>query len=153
MIKDIKCLSFWGMTRLANDNIDNPEFFKENFFISVIDMGLNDILEESENIINLHFADIPYPIKGHIHFDETHAMKVKTLLNRIKNTPGESGRLYINCHAGVSRSGALGTYAREYLDMDYQEFKNMNPHIVPNRHVLKVLGGDFFLSEEEGLDA
>ncbi|MFA5313595.1 MAG: hypothetical protein WC375_09835 [Methanomassiliicoccales archaeon] len=45
--------------------------------------------------------------------------------------------LIVHCDAGVSRSGAIGTWINDFLEMDYSKFKKNNPYIQPNPHVLK----------------
>ncbi len=47
--------------------------------------------------------------------------------------------MIVHCAAGVSRSGAVGLFVRDYFSLDYSEFKRQNPHIVPNLWVSKVL--------------
>jgi len=55
--------------------------------------------------------------------------------------------IIIHCAAGVSRSGAVGTFLAEYYGVDWREFARMNPQILPNQYVLKLLriaaGEDF----------
>lgn len=49
------------------------------------------------------------------------------------------GLLVVHCDAGISRSGAVGTFAVDFLRLDYQEFINKNTYIRPNYYVLRVL--------------
>jgi predicted protein tyrosine phosphatase len=51
----------------------------------------------------------------------------------------EQETLLIHCDAGISRSGAIGTWACDYLGLNYFEFQKMNPFIHPNPHVLSLL--------------
>ena len=45
----------------------------------------------------------------------------------------------IHCTAGISRSGAVGTYVSERIGMGYGELKRENPQIIPNQHILSML--------------
>ena len=46
----------------------------------------------------------------------------------------------LHCGAGISRSGAIGTFLFEnFGDGNYEEFKRKNPQICPNPRVLRLL--------------
>lgn len=45
----------------------------------------------------------------------------------------------VHCAAGISRSGAVGTFVHDYYQGDYEVFKRDNPHIFPNSHILSLL--------------
>jgi predicted protein tyrosine phosphatase len=46
----------------------------------------------------------------------------------------------VHCAAGISRSGAVGTFIHNlYGTMTYEEFKRKNPQIQPNGHILRLL--------------
>jgi predicted protein tyrosine phosphatase len=47
--------------------------------------------------------------------------------------------LVVHCDAGISRSGAVGTFAVDFLRLNYQEFTKGNPYLRPNYFVLRVL--------------
>ena len=51
----------------------------------------------------------------------------------------QQGVLIAHCDAGVSRSGAIGTFAVDFFNLDYQEFTKENPHVRPNYYVLRLL--------------
>lgn len=51
----------------------------------------------------------------------------------------ENGVLVVHCDAGISRSGACGVFAVDFLRLDYQKFIQDNNYIHPNPHVLRVL--------------
>ncbi len=46
----------------------------------------------------------------------------------------------VHCAAGVSRSGAVGTFINDYYGESLEVFKKINPHIHPNVHVKVLLG-------------
>jgi len=47
--------------------------------------------------------------------------------------------LVVHCDAGISRSGAVGTFAVDFLHLNYQDFTKNNPYLRPNYYVLRVL--------------
>jgi predicted protein tyrosine phosphatase len=47
--------------------------------------------------------------------------------------------LLIHCTAGISRSGAIGEVISDYLGKNYKEFKQINPQILPNSYVKKIM--------------
>lgn len=87
-----------------------------------------------------------------ISFNHGMAKVVINFINEVNSH--EDGVLVVHCDAGISRSGAIGTFAVDYLGLDYFAFKEDNPNIMPNPYVfsiLKDLSGmnNFF---KEGLD-
>jgi predicted protein tyrosine phosphatase len=52
--------------------------------------------------------------------------------------------LYVNCMAGISRSGAVGTFAHRYAQTDRDHFERTNPEIMPNTHVLRLLMREWY---------
>jgi len=51
----------------------------------------------------------------------------------------ENGVLVVHCDAGISRSGACGVFAVDFLRLDYHKFILENNYIHPNPHVLNTL--------------
>lgn len=45
----------------------------------------------------------------------------------------------LHCTAGVSRSGAVGTFINDYVGGNWNELMRKNPSIIPNTHVYKLL--------------
>lgn len=118
-----------------------PELLTLNKIISINDPedgALFDI--EHPNLLSLSFHDISCNtlfLREDIYtlFDTSHA---KEVINFIRSF-SQGDNILVHCFAGVSRSGAIGTFIREVFNTDYDEFKKTNPQIVPNTHVLKVL--------------
>ena len=71
-------------------------------------------------------------------FSVSQAEEVITFINLIKDAE-EDAVLVVHCDAGVSRSGAVGTFVCDYLGLDYNEFMSENKGIMPNPYVLKLL--------------
>lgn len=45
----------------------------------------------------------------------------------------------IHCTAGISRSGAVGDYISQRLNINHSDFRDDNPSILPNPYVLSLL--------------
>ena len=55
----------------------------------------------------------------------------------IKNA--EKKQFIVHCAAGVSRSGAIASFIREYFNEDEDLFNRKNPYIKPNIRILSIL--------------
>jgi predicted protein tyrosine phosphatase len=88
----------------------------------------------------LQFDDIEKPMsyKGRdlILFTEAQAKQIVAFLDEIKDT---HPLLLCSCDAGISRSGAVGEFACDYLGLDKNKFYAHNPFIHPNIHVKTML--------------
>lgn len=71
-----------------------------------------------------------------VYFDDDMARRVCAFIARAhRRDPDRRALLLVNCHAGVSRSGAIADFARAVVGVDYSDFRRLNPQIVPNTHV------------------
>lgn len=108
----------------ANDAfilISNPEGFP------------GKLMEDSSQVLNTAFWD-------NEDFGSFGVTKAKEIINFIDAVNlKEDVHLNIQCPLGVSRSGTVASFACEYLNLDRQRFRALNPQIVPNIHVLKIL--------------
>jgi predicted protein tyrosine phosphatase len=94
---------------------------------------------QHKRLLNLKFHDLSYKVSWWSQlFTVEQADQVLEFLTRIKNS-NEGNDLLIHCAAGVCRSGAVGSFAREFLGLDYEGFAKTNPQIVPNILVLHLL--------------
>ena len=98
--------------------------------------------ENHANVLNLKFGDYSqeavelYPQNCDHIFSEDMANQVIDHIIANKDKP----LAIIHCGAGISRSGAIGTFLFDRCgDGDYDAFKRKNPRITPNQHVLKTL--------------
>lgn len=140
---------------LRNQYYSNKEWFddKNNYFISIA--GLEDgceypnpfLSKDSKRVLHLLFDDVTESEKDNpscILFNETHADKI---FNFVKTIPIDV-TLYVNCAAGVSRSGAVGYLINEYINRnnsnDYKDFEINNSHILPNPMIVRILKKKFF---------
>lgn len=95
---------------------------------------------EHPNLLSIVFHDVSYPspgieAAGYLIFNSGHAEDIINFLDKCEPTDN----LIVHCFLGVSRSGAVGIFARELFNADYDYFKRANPVIVPNVLILKLL--------------
>lgn len=99
--------------------------------------------------LSLHFADITRDEYFKYYeelkrkrcdalFNEEQARQIIEFVNKI-NKKDDDEYLVVHCDAGISRSGAVGTFINDYLGLDYKQFKDMNRGIRPNQYILDVL--------------
>jgi len=122
----------------------NVESGAKTFFISINDtVGTKEkpyFKVDKSNVMNLFFddieKDIEHPEYGRIKaFTKTQAIE---LIKFIENNKDKETCI-VHCSAGISRSGAIGTFVNDYFSGDYNEFKKQNPHVLPNGLVLRIL--------------
>lgn len=84
-------------------------------------------------------------------FTQDHAKKIKEFIDSFKDSyKWFDGKLYVNCAAGISRSGAVGYCLNEYVNNNkenyfyYNLFKEQNSHIQPNPMVKRILSNELF---------
>lgn len=153
MIKEIKVFSRFHMDTIARGFVYPPSDYW--YLISIYGQTFTPLIgfqrfatKESilemgcQNYISLQFTDITKeqyekePIEGRNYwtlFDNKHAEKIITFLDAIHKDPKDA-MLVVHCHAGVSRSGAIATFASEYLGVEFYD-----PYVKPNEWVLKLL--------------
>lgn len=106
---------------------------------------------ETDNVLPLEFEDIdlddwqsngiaPVTVDGNPLrvFTAEQAKRVCSFVRRAHAAPGADW-LVVNCMAGVSRSGAIVEFARQVCGGSYDLFRAMNPQIVPNAYVGRLL--------------
>lgn len=95
------------------------------------------------NVLIEHFPDfgenISYDQIGQGNFSVFSEYKAKRMYEFIKKNKDKSLAI-IHCGAGISRSGAVGTFIHDlYGTVSWDEFKRKNPQISPNMYILKLL--------------
>ena len=126
---------------LKNNNIDdsNVDTYKNSAFICINDTTGSyyhePILTEHFNVLNLFFDDVETDTCEYRAFTENDAKRVISFLDVNKNVK----LLLVHCGAGVSRSGAIGQFALDYLNGDKDQFNFDNSFILPNSRVLQML--------------
>ena len=137
----------WNIGPLPVYRCPDSVFWKENNFISIrhsSDADPNCAFPiDGENILKLRFDDaVDDPDHTLVLFDAEIAEKIVTFIRRIDT----SRLLFVNCGAGISRSGAVGEvlndYFNKYLDLnalDDEYFRRLNRQIQGNPLVCRVL--------------
>lgn len=102
--------------------------------------------DENDRVLKLDFNDSVAPEEGVILFSKKMADAVIDFFHKMLDSKNDESRLYVNCGAGVSRSGAIGEAAniffnrlKEENDEDYYKFYQVNPQIQPNLRVKEML--------------
>ncbi len=70
-------------------------------------------------------------------FSEDQARQIIDFVSRVHSEQENTG-LVVHCDAGISRSGAVGVWACDYLGLNYQNFVAHNC-VYPNQFVLRML--------------
>jgi len=94
------------------------------------------------NVLNLRFDDVEEDLQVSPTNKEMTQAFTKYDAERIVKFLESNTRintLVIHCAAGISRSGAVGQFALDYLNGDKENFKLNNSHISPNARVLQLL--------------
>jgi len=104
-------------------------YFKRNHS-NVLIMNFGDFSETAaDNLLKEGYTGV---------FNDFRAKKLYEFIKKNKN----KSLAVIHCGAGVSRSGAVGTFIWDLYgknSMTWDEFIRKNPRIEPNQHILKLL--------------
>lgn len=163
-IKSVRAVSYRAIQRWKEEPHDSPItswglWFDNVWLIHITDVDMPSLFHDSEKCITLKFEDIDpnwfAKKKGYMEnddqailsgvfsgeriFSQADAKKVLDFLHRANANPDSNDALLVNCMAGVSRSGAVVDFARVMFGIGFDEFKRLNPRIVPNRHVKQLL--------------
>lgn len=100
------------------------------------------IHEETEDRIALQFSDLDGNEEDRhpdsILFNKDMAEKIVGFLKEA-NSRDSNDLLVVNCHMGISRSGAVSWFARSVFGIDYSDWKRQNRQVIPNNLVLELL--------------
>jgi predicted protein tyrosine phosphatase len=120
------------------------------YFISIA--GLADgceypcpfLCKDSKRVLHLLFDDVTERERDNPSlrlFDQDHANKILEFIKTIPNA--EDTVIYVNCAAGISRSGAVGYCLNVYFNMENEKeflfFREMNKQIQPNPMIKRIL--------------
>lgn len=133
----------WGLNK---ENVEQME--KEGLYIISINdpKGWNEQEDFTDkclsNVLTMEFGDIRIELteeylKSHGFefkvFDYDDAHEIKSFIEKIKANHPDNFQLIIHCHAGVSRSAAVGLYAWQKLGLgNVIEFEEANPNTAYN---------------------
>lgn len=128
--------------------------FSKSIFISICGHGDNHYFKfNHDNVLNIKFDDLSDEEFKRVNradlvlFTEEHARKIIAFLekNRDKNY------CWVHCAAGVSRSGAVGTFINDHFsDVHYFNFMDANRNIKPNSYILSVLNKVYYEGDRSG---
>lgn len=95
-------------------------------------------------VVQTKYHDVVVPhgsehkFQDYILMKESDADRIVRLILESHNKPGDTF-LLVNCMAGISRSGAVATFANFACDADFTKLIQLNPQIRPNAHNLRML--------------
>lgn len=114
-------ISIWSSTGtpLLTDNV-----------LQLLDLHLGKPL-----VLSLCFDDVIESVGGYRLFSPHHAELVLDFADSAKDVE----TLVVQCDAGISRSAAVALFVAAHYNHDLAEFRRLNPFIVPNRLVIRML--------------
>lgn len=142
----------WREEEKSVYNTPDSGFWVEHNFITIRhsaeDNPFCGIPVERPNILRLQFDDVVENPEGDLMlFNIEIAQQIKKFVLGID----QSKELYVNCAAGISRSGAVGDVLNDYFNrypnfnaIDDYYFKQYNRQILPNPLVRNLLYKVFF---------
>ena len=136
----INKMNFDSLMIAKNITNENVELLKQSFFISINNTntslyGNSYFNSDKSNVKALYFDDCG---KDKLNEVAMNINQAKELFEFIKQNIHKESCI-VHCSAGISRSGAVGLFINEYLHQDCNEFKNINPQIQPNHHILTLM--------------
>ena len=125
---------------MAYNNItnDNVEDIKDVFFISIHYTGTDSstyYFENKSNVKVMVFDDCSFKHNHEVPMTEEQAIELLDFIDEHV----DKEECIVHCAAGISRSGAVGTFICDYTDTDFNVFIQNNPQIHPNPLVLNLL--------------
>lgn len=128
---------FERMLHSKSINEDNIESTEGEFFISIIDSGAPQLMNDKSNFLTLQFDDVEKSIPGKV---KTLSPTDSKILNQFIQNNRDKEYLFVHCSAGISRSGTIGKYVVDVLNGDELFFKKNNKHIdVKNYFIERLL--------------
>lgn len=122
-----------------------PNFLDSHFAISICDPGEKRAFDGAhEHLLKLTFCDvgageIPRGLRRKYPCMSRHdALRTIAFIKRCRSASAVLD-LVVHCNAGISRSGAVGRFAVEFLHLSRLEFHENNRLVFPSSHVLGLL--------------
>ena len=144
MITSITCLSYEGMLERAK----HYRIPANVFVVSIVDPEEAPIFAaDTDRIITLRFHDLDpeWPVDperdprpSYVFMNEEDAKRIVNHVVKFHEHP-EPWELLVNCMAGISRSGAVGTFVQRVVGIPAEQFLTQNTGLRPNPYVLKLL--------------
>ena len=166
MIKEVKIYSRFQIKKIAlTDGLNFPYSQRPWYLISIYtdeeDNFKGTDTEDKfkqlgcKNMLPLHFWDITdstrdmerlkrwfgadFKEEDAVLFNDQLAEQVIGFLILCNQCDNEDSVLVVHCDAGISRSGAVGTFAVDYFGLNYNDFIKDNPGLSPNSFVSRIL--------------
>jgi len=118
------------------------------FVVSIVDPEHEPIFEQdTDRIITLRFHDLDpqWPVDperdqrpSYVFMNEEDAKRIVNHVVKFHEHP-EPWELLVNCMAGISRSGAVGTFVQRVAGIPAEQFLTQNTGLRPNPYVHKLL--------------
>ena len=121
-------ISIWDQEEGA---LKNVETLKKKGLQDIVSINFTDITDKE-------YEKIRKKDPRHVLFNEDHAKQIVNFMEKIQKDP-QDAVLVVHCSAGISRSGAVGTFACDYCRLDYNNFIGGNHYIRANQWVLALL--------------
>ena len=119
-------------------NSDNINILQQLGCRDCLSLCFADITDNNYDQVKKRWFKMGKDLDEIILFDKDMAKSVISFVDRL-NREKEDSSLIVHCRAGISRSGAVGTFACDFCGINYDDFKCINPNIFPNYHVLRLL--------------
>lgn len=120
---------------------------KDLMFISINDtLGTDAVpyFNNHKNVKVLYFDDVEEDLETNQGtakaFTKQQAAEIIDFLEQNK----QATTCIVHCTAGISRSGAVGLFVNDYFGADYDTFKVLNPHTLPNGKVTQLLNRELY---------
>ena len=112
------------------------EFLTESTIKALKELGMKEYV----SVCFWDICDDPVVLRDYPNAILFNEQMGKDIIGMITRAEGwDNAVLVAHCDAGVSRSGAVGAFAVEYLGLDYETFMEENPYTVPNPLVMSTL--------------
>lgn len=153
-------VEFHGMLERNNIDDTNIDEFTKYAFICINDNRgeyyHHPLLKQKHyNVLNLWFDDIEHDgAESPTNKENTKAFTTKqaTQIVEFLDSNKSIDILFVHCAAGISRSGAVGRFALDYLEGDRENFKINNNYILPNGRVLRMLNEAWRIKKSKTYD-
>jgi protein-tyrosine phosphatase len=130
-------ISIWSAEELITPF--NRETLSKIGCTEVLSVRFSDLTLDEYNKLTVQKA-------GAFLFGEEQAKNIVRFIDKVNIM--EIPEVFVHCAAGISRSGAVGTWACRYLNLDEKKFLENNKHILPNIYILGVLNSVSGINDE-----
>lgn len=128
---------------ICKDEAESIQHLKEDECLISVHNTTNahwDLKVEGERVLKVFFDDVPHPLvhagKKYTPIDVDQAHQIFNFIKKYKDN-----NFYINCHAGIARSGAIALFAHLFFGHDLK--KNFWQTSHPNNLVLGMLTSEY----------